>query len=87
MMQRIYEPEHLLEGELLLAMLASEGVPARLTGQDLLGGMGCLPVTGLLGIEVDDVQVDRALALISAYNAALPVEGDEPDSYPDVLVC
>ena len=87
MMQRIYEPEHLLEGELLLAMLASEGVQAHLTGQDLLGGMGHLPVSGLLGIVVDDAPVDRALALISAYNAAQPVDGDEPDSYPDVLVC
>lgn len=86
-MQRIYEPEHLHEGELLLVMLASEGIQAHLVGRDLLGAVGHLPVSGLLGIVVDDEQVERALALISAYNAALPVDGDEPDSIPDVLVC
>ena len=87
MMQRIYEPEHLLEGELLLAMLASEGIEAHMTGRDLLGGAGHLPVSGLLGIVVGDEQVQQALELISAYNAALPVDSDEPDSFPDVLVC
>ncbi len=87
MMQRIYEPENLMEGELLQGMLASEGVEAHLVGRDLLGGMGDLPGLGLLGISVDDDQVERARALITAYNAALPLSGDEPDSFPDVLVC
>jgi hypothetical protein len=87
MMQKIYEPENLLEGELLQGMLASEGIKARLTGRDLLGGMGELPMSGLLAIVVDDQQVERARALITAYNAALPLSGDEPDSIPDVLVC
>ena len=39
-MQRIYEPENLLEGELLQCMLASEGIEAHLQGRDLLGGAG-----------------------------------------------
>jgi hypothetical protein len=87
MMQKIYEPENLLEGELLQGMLASEGIEAHLAGRDLLGGMGELPVFGLLAIAVNDAQVERARALITAYNAALPLSGDEPDSIPDVLVC
>ena len=87
MMQRIYEPENLMEGELLQAMLASEGIDAHLTGRDLLGGMGELPGLGLLAIVVAQDQVERARDLISAYNAALPLSGDEPDSIPDVLVC
>lgn len=86
-MQKIYEPENLMEGELLQGMLASEGVEAHLTGRHLLGGMGELPVFGLLGIVVEDGQVERARALITAYNAALPLSGDEPDTIPDVLVC
>ena len=36
-MQRVYEPADLLEAELLLAMLASEGVMAHLSGRRLLG--------------------------------------------------
>ncbi len=43
-MQRIYEPENLMEGELLQGMLASEGVEAHLVGRDLLGAAGELPV-------------------------------------------
>jgi hypothetical protein len=48
-MQRIYEPENLMEGEMLKGMLASEGIEAHLVGRDLLGGTGELPIFGLLG--------------------------------------
>lgn len=86
-MQRIYEPENLMEGELLQGMLASEGVEAHLVGRDLLGATGELPVFGLLGLAVANDQAQYARELIAAYNAALPLPGDEPDSFPGVLVC
>ena len=86
-MQRIYEPENLMEAELLLGMLASEGINACLQGRDLIGGTGELPALGLLGLAVADDQACRARELIDGYNAASPVAGDEPDSFPDVLIC
>ncbi|MGO4004458.1 MULTISPECIES: putative signal transducing protein [Pseudomonas] len=86
-MQRIYEPENLMEGELLQGMLASEGVEAHLVGRDLLGATGELPIYGLLGLAVENDQAQYARELIAAYNAALPLPGDEPDSFPGVLVC
>ncbi|MDY7559037.1 DUF2007 domain-containing protein [Pseudomonas sp. 10B1] len=86
-MQKVYEPENLMEGELLQGMLASEGVKAHLTGGHLLGGVGELPVFGLLGLSVDNDQADQARQLITAYNAAMPLSGDEPDTFPDVLIC
>ncbi|MBI6553337.1 DUF2007 domain-containing protein [Pseudomonas sp. LY-1] len=86
-MQRIYEPENLMEGELLQQMLASEGIEAHLVGRHLLGGSGELPIFGLLGLEVDNDQATCARELITAYNGAQPLPGDEPDSFPDVLVC
>ena len=86
-MQRIYEPENLMEGELLQGMLASEGVEAHLVGRDLLGATGELPVYGLLGLAVENDQAQYARELIAAYNAALPGPGDEPDNFPAVLVC
>ena len=86
-MQRIYEPENLMEAELLLGMLASEGVEARLQGRDLVGATGELPALGLLGLAVADDQARCARALIDAYNAATPVAGDEPESVADVLIC
>ena len=86
-MQRVYEPQDLMEGELLLSMLASEGIEAHLVGRDLLGATGELPVYGLLGLAVENDQAQYARELIAAYNAALPLPGDEPDSFPGVLVC
>ncbi len=86
-MQRIYEPENLLEAELLLGMLGNEGVDAHLVGRDLMGGIGELPLQGLLGLAVADDQADYARELIAAYNAALPLPGDEPESFPGTLIC
>jgi len=86
-MQRIYEPENLMEGELLQGMLESEGITAHLVGRDLLGGTGELPIYGLLALAVENDKANYARELITAYNAAQPVPGDEPDSFPDVLVC
>ena len=81
-MQRIYEPENLMEGELLQGMLASEGIEAHLVGRDLVGGSGELPIFGLLGLSVDNDQADYARELITAYNTALPLSGDEAGSFP-----
>jgi len=86
-MQRIYEPQDTMEGELLQAMLASEGVEAYLTGRHLAGAVGELPASGLLGLLVDDAQAERAQQLIAAYNAAQPLPGDEPESCQGVLLC
>lgn len=86
-MQRIYEPQDLLEAELLLAMLASEGIDAHLTGQHLIGAIGELPVCGLLGLLVEDARAERAQQLIAAYNAAQPLSGDEPENFQGVLLC
>ena len=87
MMRRIYEPENLLEAELLLAMLASEGVRAHLTGRDLVGAVGELPAMGLLNLTVADEQADYAQKLIAEYNAASPLPNEESDSFPGVLLC
>ena len=86
-MQRVYEPVDLLEAELLLVMLASEGGTAHLSGRHLLGAMGELPVNGLLGLQVADEQAERARLLITAYNAAQPLDSDEPVEVAGVLLC
>ncbi|WP_449429834.1 putative signal transducing protein [Pseudomonas putida] len=86
-MQRIYEPESLLEAQMLLSMLASEGVQVHLVGSDLVGAAGELPMQGLLGLAVPDEQAGYARQLIDAYNDAQPLAGDEPESFPGTLIC
>lgn len=86
-MRRIYEPENLMEAQMLVGMLASEGIEVLLVGGDLVGGVGELPLQGLLGLAVPDEQASYARQLIDAYNGAQPLAGDEPDSYPGTLIC
>lgn len=86
-MQRIYEPESLLEAEMLAGMLANEGVDVHVVGRDLIGAAGELPLQGLLGLAVADEQAAYARQLIDAYNDAQPLFGDEPESFPGTLIC
>jgi len=86
-MQRIYEPRDLLEAEMLMGMLAGEGIEAFLNGRHLIGAIGELPVSGLLGVMVADEEAERARLLIDEYNGAQLLPGDEPESYPGELIC
>ncbi|MDQ7985623.1 DUF2007 domain-containing protein [Pseudomonas sp. G34] len=86
-MKRVYEPQDLMEGELLKAMLASEGIQAHLVGAHLAGAVGELPACGLLGMLVEDADAERARWLIGEYNGAQPLPGDEPDNVQGVLLC
>jgi len=71
-MQRIYEPEDLLQANLLINMLANEGIQAHIQGADLVGGMGELPALGLLAIWTNDEDVQKAISLIQDYEQAQP---------------
>lgn len=86
-MLRIYEPRDLIEAQMLVGMLHSEGIEALVSGSDLLGAVGELPALGLLGLLVEARYAERARDLITAYNAALPIPGDEPDHAPGTLLC
>ena len=86
-MQRIYEPESLLEAQMLAGMLASEGIDVHVVGRDLVGAAGELPLQGLLGLVVADEQAECARQLIDAYNDAQPLAGDEPEHVPGTLIC
>ena len=50
-MQRIYEPESLLEAELLIGMLRSEGIKAHLSGRDLMGAVVGREISPLPGLS------------------------------------
>lgn len=79
-MQRIHEPADLMEAQMLISMLNSEGIEVFLQGADLAGGMGELPALGLLGLMVGDEYVEHARELIAAYQQATPIIEGEPDA-------
>ncbi|MBG4622764.1 DUF2007 domain-containing protein [Pseudomonas aeruginosa] len=87
-MQRVYEPADLLEAEMLVGMLASEGIAAHVSGRHLVGAIGELPPGGLLAVLVADEQTERARELIVAYNAAAPLAEEPPEPCgPGSLLC
>ncbi|MDY0205435.1 MAG: DUF2007 domain-containing protein [Pseudomonas sp.] len=78
-MQRIHEPADLMEAQMLISMLSSEGIQVYLQGADLVGGMGELPALGLLALMVSDEDVQHARELISSYQQATPIVENETD--------
>lgn len=82
-MQRIHEPVDLIEAQMLISMLHSEGIAVHLHGADLLGGMGELPALGLLGLMVDDAYASHARELITSYQQATPLT-DASHEVPDI---
>ena len=71
-MQAVCRPADLLEANLLVAMLAAEGIAAHIHGASLVGGIGELPALGLLSLWVEDEDWQRATDLVQAYEQALP---------------
>ena len=86
-MRTVYQALNPIDAHLVKHALEDSDIPAFVLGEHLVGGMGELPALGLLGLAVADDQALYARELIDAYNAASPVAGDEPESFPDVLVC
>lgn len=82
-MQRIHEPVDLIEAQMLISMLHSEGVTVYLQGADLIGGMGELPALGLLGLMVEDEHASYARELISCYQQATPLTDAEQETLGD----
>ncbi len=78
-MQRIHEPADLMEAQMLISMLRSEGIDVYLQGADLIGGMGELPALGLLALIVEDEHAQLARELISGYQQATPIVDSESD--------
>lgn len=68
-MHPVFEAANNIEAHILLGLLRSEGIDGRIEGEYLTGGIGELPVMGLVRILVPEHQVTRALAIIRAWEA------------------
>lgn len=84
-MRVVYEAENLIDAHLVKGLLESEGLLAFVRGEHLTGGLGELPVMGLVAVCVADTDVaaaDRVLADWRGGSESLPaaaVWGAEPD--------
>ncbi|GAB4358768.1 MAG: DUF2007 domain-containing protein [Methylohalobius sp. ZOD2] len=69
-MRQIYQADDILEANIVKGMLEHHGIDAHIHGQHLQGGIGLLPVTGLISLWVEDDQVSAARQLIDQYLAS-----------------
>lgn len=65
-MRMVYEAENLIDAHLVRGRLQQAGVRAVVQGDLLTGGMGGLPVHGLVSVWVEDDDLPAALAELEA---------------------
>jgi hypothetical protein len=78
MMQIVYEAANTIEANLLKGLLEQEGIETFVNGEYLAGGIGELPVSGIVHLSVEEDDMAKALKVIEAYEAgeyALQGEG------------
>lgn len=66
-MQRIYNAQDIMEGNILKGLLGQCGIAANLSGYYLQGGIGELPVSGTVSIWVEDQDVEQARSIVDEY--------------------
>ncbi|MBN8483008.1 MAG: DUF2007 domain-containing protein, partial [Xanthomonadales bacterium] len=65
-MKIIYRAAHIIDANLFKGALEQAGVPAFVSGEYLTGGIGELPVGGLVNVMVADIDVARAAPVVAA---------------------
>lgn len=74
-MKVVYEAANLIDAHLVRHALEAADIPVFLRGEQLLGGMGELPLFGLIAVCVPDVAWPAARGIVEA----LPL-GEAPDA-------
>lgn len=68
-MKTVYEAANVLEAHMLADVLKQDGVTAQVLGGFLTGAAGQLPATGLVRLEVEEEDFDRARAAIARWES------------------
>lgn len=81
-MKVVYEAANLIDAHLVRHALEAAEIPVFLRGEQLLGGMGELPLFGVIAVCVPDVAWPEAKDIVDAL--ALGEAPDEADSAGEV---
>jgi hypothetical protein len=86
-MRVVYEAASLIDAHLVKHALEETGVPVFLRGEALLGGMGELPLFGVVAVCVPDSAWPEARAIVESLPIAGPPgaivdDGEEPGALP-----
>lgn len=78
-MVSIYSTSNGIEANLLRDILQREGIAAHISGEYLQGGIGELPVTGLINVLVDEADSRRAEKIVRDWDQGVYTLEDKPD--------
>jgi len=80
-MKVVYEAANLIDGHLVRHALEAEQIPVYLRGESLVGGMGELPLFGMVAVCVPEGAWAQARAIVDALALDEPlaesVDGDD----------
>jgi hypothetical protein len=84
-MKVVYEAANLIDAHLVRHALEAEEIPVFLRGEQLLGGMGELPLFGVVAVCVPDVALPRARDIVAAMalTRCAPADDDLPTGDAD----
>ncbi|HWK55427.1 MAG TPA: DUF2007 domain-containing protein [Hyphomicrobiales bacterium] len=77
-LQTAFEASDIIEAHIVRGMLEAEGLQAWVGGHYLQGAVGEIPAFGTARVQVLDVDLPRARALIEAYLGSQVEENEEP---------
>ncbi|MBX3701636.1 MAG: DUF2007 domain-containing protein [Dokdonella sp.] len=80
-MKIVYRADTLIDANLVKGALEAEGMFAHVAGEQLTGALGELPCWNLVSVMVADCDIERALPIVRAIEAALAgPHADEADT-------
>ena len=85
MLKTVYEAQTGIEAHMVANLLEQSGIAAQVHGEYLQGGIGDLPVAGLVRVRVDELDYDRARQVVEDWDESQPplrVADSEKRSYP-----
>ncbi|TWI05920.1 putative signal transducing protein [Luteimonas cucumeris] len=75
----VYDAAHSTDAYLVKNLLEQEGLASYIRGEYLQGGLGDIPVNGMMQVCVDAADVRRARAIIDAWNSSSAAFADDDD--------
>ena len=84
-MRVVYEAASLIDAHLVKHALEETGIPVFLRGEALLGGMGELPLFGVVAVCVPDSAWPAARAIVESLPIAMPPGAAQGDDEPGAL--
>ena len=79
-MKRVYNAANHIQAHMVMHVLEQAGVHAMVQGEFLQSGAGELPLGNLVGVAVDDVDVEIAREIIEDWERLMQEPGEEEES-------